>query len=490
VAGQCCIKLGRMQTFINSRFVDVVDSPAMTTNETIAAISTPPGVGAIAIVRLSGPLACPIVETLFTPGAPGYDGKFLRTHRAYYGQLNNRDGEEVDEVVVTTFLKPHSYTGEDLLEISCHGSPLIAKRILMLLIEGGARLAQPGEFTQRAFLNGRIDLTQAEGVLDLIQAKTKRQSQNALSLLKGNLGREIGAIRGTLLDILTGITAGIDFPEEVGEAPAEDLAKIFDETIERLEQLALTARSGKFLREGLKVAIVGRPNAGKSSLLNQLLKIDRAIVSELPGTTRDVIEEPLDINGLPVILIDTAGIRQTKDLLEQMGMERSERAIAEADLALHVADITHGWKDDEAKIAQMIGETPWILVQNKIDLLPESAPLENCKIPDYPGKLSQVNVSAKTGQGLPALNEQISTWALGKARGIAEGPTLNERQATLSAQAARDLSLARETVKQGMPQDCLATDLKMAIDRLSEVRGEMVSEELIASVFAKFCIGK
>src|SRR5271154_5153859 len=227
-----------MEAFINSGFVDVVDSQTMTTNDTIAAISTPPGVGAIAVVRLSGPLACPIVETLFTPTTPGYDGKFLRTHRAHYGQLYNKDGEEVDEVVVTTFFKPHSYTGEDLLEISCHGSPLIAKRILMLLIEGGARLAKPGEFTERAFLNGRIDLTQAEGVLDFIQARTKRQSENALCLLRGDLGREIGSIRGRLLDTLTGITAGIDFPEEVGEAPAQDLEKIFDETIERLQQLA------------------------------------------------------------------------------------------------------------------------------------------------------------------------------------------------------------------------------------------------------------
>ena len=203
-----------------------------------------------------------------------------------------------------------------------------------------------------------------------------------------------------------------------------------------------------------------------------------------------MIEEPLDINGLPVILVDTAGIRQTKDVLEQMGMERSERAIADADMALHVADITQGWHEDEEKIAELMGDRPWIPIQNKIDLLPEADPLENRQIPDYPGKLSQVNISAKTGQGLPALNEQISTWASGKARGAAEDPTFNERQATLSAQAAKDLRLASETVKKGMPQDCVATDLKLAIDRLSEVCGEMVSEELIASVFAKFCVGK
>ena len=254
--------------------------------------------------------------------------------------------------------------------------------------------------------------------------------------------------------------------------------------------MAATARSGRFLREGLKVAIVGRPNAGKSSLLNQLLKIERAIVSEVPGTTRDVIEELLDMNGVPVMLVDTAGIRQTKDSIEQMGMERTERAIEEADLVLHVADITHGWQDDEAKIAEMIADRPWILIQNKVDLLPQSDFLDNWQRPDYPQELTKVRISAKTGQGLPDLTESILAWALGQAGGVFEGPTLNERQATLSAQAAKDLNLARATLAQGMPQDCLATDLKLAIDRLSEMSGVMVSDELIASVFAKFCIGK
>jgi tRNA modification GTPase len=461
----------------------------MNISETIAAISTPSGVGAIAIVRMSGPAACSITTKLFRPSFLDPDGKWLRPHHASYGKLHNTDGDDIDEVVVTPFLKPHSYTGEDLIEISCHGSPLIASRILSLLIDQGARLARAGEFTERAFLNGRIDLTQAEAVLDLIQSKTNRQSKNALSILSGDLGRQIRSIRAKLLELLTNITAGIDFPEEVGETPPQDVDAILTGAIDLLSSLAATARSGKFLREGLRVAIVGRPNAGKSSLLNQLLKNDRAIVSDSPGTTRDLIEELLDMNGLPVILVDTAGIRHTKDEVEQMGMERTERAINDAQVVLHVADVTHGWQSDEENIAKVIGEKPWFLVHNKIDLLQQSTMPEN-KMANHESKVAEIQLSAKTGEGLPLLTERICAFALGGSARGSEGPTLNERQASLCAEAVKDLKLARETVAAGMPQDCVATDLKTAIDRLSEMSGQMVTEEVIASVFANFCIGK
>jgi tRNA modification GTPase len=504
---------------------DVVDSATMSISETIAAISTPPGVGAIAIVRLSGPLACPITKKLFSPSSPDADGKVLRSHRASYGIFHNANGENIDEVVVTPFLKPHSYTGEDVVEISSHGSPLIAKKILACLLDEGARLARAGEFTERAFLNGRIDLTQAEAVLDLIQSKTARQSRNALSILSGDLGRRIGSIRSKLLELLTNLTAGIDFPDEVGETPSHDIDSILNEAIEQLLLLAGTARSGKFLREGLKVAIVGRPNAGKSSLLNQLLKNDRAIVSDQPGTTRDSIEELLDMNGLPVILIDTAGIRHTKDQIEQMGMERTARAINDAEVVLHVVDATQGWQSEEEKIAGMTGTKPWFLLHNKIDLLKEptlvghngkdltgSGLVSAGGTPAVAGRcveqakredemdifkgvpagapVTEIKLSAKTGEGLATLTDKLSTFALGEQNTQLERPTLNERQASLCAQTVRDLEFARKTVKDGMPQDCLATDLKTALDRLSEISGEMVSEEVIASVFANFCIGK
>jgi tRNA modification GTPase len=461
----------------------------MSISETIAAISTPPGVGAIAVVRMSGPLACSIALKLFSPSSADAHGKWLRSHHASYGKLHNQDGDDVDEVVITPFLAPHSYTGEDLVEVSCHGSPLIAKRILSLLIDHGARLARAGEFTERAFLNGRIDLTQAEAVLELIQSKTSRQSKNALSILSGDLGRQIGSIRAKLLELLTNITAGIDFPDEVGETPPQDVDSILKDAIDRLSSLAATARSGKFLREGLRVAIVGRPNAGKSSLLNQLLQNDRAIVSDSPGTTRDVLEELLDMNGLPVVLVDTAGIRHTKDEVEQMGMERTERAIKDAEVVLHVVDVTHGWQNDEEKIAKLIGNKPWFLLHNKMDLLDQSQLTENKKN-GHENKVAEIKLSAKTGEGLNSLIEQISAFALGENARGSEGPTLNERQASLCAQASKDLKLARETVAAGMPQDCVATDLKTAIDRLSEMSGQVVSEEVIASVFANFCIGK
>jgi len=469
--------------------IGVVDSASMDATETIAAISTPPGVGAIAIVRVSGPSARSIITKLFSPASDQTDGKWLRAQHAVYGRLHDAQGLVVDEVVVTPFLQPHSYTGEDLIEISCHGSPLVAKQILGLIIDAGARLARQGEFTQRAFLHGRIDLTQAEAVLELIQAKTARQSKNALSILSGGLGREIGSIRTSLLTLLTSITAGIDFPEEVGETPEQDVHAIVTSAILRLSQLAQTARCGKYLREGLKVTIVGRPNAGKSSLLNQLLQQDRAIVSDQPGTTRDSIEELLDIHGLPVILVDTAGIRQTKDEIEQMGMVRTQRAIDDAQVVLHVVDATLGWQSDEDVIAKLIGAKPWFLIRNKIDIFTPGKSYEN-GAHHFESKVAEIELSAKTGEGMPKLAEQICYFALGEQAQAMEGPTLNERQASLCAQAAADLKLADETVAAGMPQDCVATDLKIAIDRLSEVSGQAVSEELIASVFANFCIGK
>ncbi len=461
----------------------------MNESETIAAISTPPGIGALAVVRISGTSARSITQRLFAAASRRSAGEELKSHRAYYGKFHDLDGAIVDDVVVVLFQEPHSYTGEDLVEISCHGSPLIAKKILSLLVQEGSRLARPGEFTERAFLNGRIDLSQAEAVLDLIQSRTARQSRNALSILAGELGNEIETIRLKLLGLLTDITAGIDFPDEVGEMPALDLKNNLIECELQLNKLASTARSGRFLREGLKVAIVGRPNAGKSSLLNQLLQYERAIVSDTPGTTRDIIEELIDLDGLPVKLIDTAGLRQTSDTLEEMGMERTKRAIAEAELILHLTDSTTEWQAEEEEISGLIGEKAWFLIMNKIDLLSkrESQPVAT---PDRPGKLSTLQLSAKTGEGLDKLVGEICTWALGANVEGASGPTLNERQSALCMAAAQDLARAQLSLSAGMPQDCLGTDLKGAVDRLSEISGEIVSEEVIASVFAKFCIGK
>ena len=467
----------------------MLDSGLMSAEDTIAAISTAPGLGAISVVRISGPNACQIVERLFIPSR-GKDGQTrLKTHTATHGYLQHHVSKErLDEVVVTAFLGPNSYTGEDLVEISCHGSPVITRRVLALCIELGARLANPGEFTQRAFLSGRIDLTQAEAVLDLIQAKTSRQSRSALSALSGDLGRQIKDVRQRLMQILTAVVAGIDFPEEVGDTPEQDIENVVSESIDRLQKLTDTALSGRFLREGLRLAIVGRPNAGKSSLLNQLLRFERAIVSEIPGTTRDSLEEPLDIEGIPVILVDTAGIRHTADTVELIGIERTKRAVEDSHLVLLVTDITQGWGQEEESIVELLEERTWILLSNKVDLV--DAKEGHIRMGRSASPVAKLLISAKTGSGIAELCSTIERWAVGGKDSRDESASLNDRQAALCQRALKGLNLIRGTLSQKMPQDCLASDLKMTIDLLSEICGEMVSEEVIREVFANFCIGK
>jgi tRNA modification GTPase len=471
---------------------DVLDSTFMSFAETIVAISTAPGLGAISIVRISGPAACQIVERLFVPGRQKNENARLKTHTATHGYLqHHKSKERLDEVVVTLFLGPNSYTGEDLIEISCHGSPVITRRVLALCIDLGARLAEPGEFTQRAFLSGKIDLTQAEAVLDLIQAKTGRQSKLALSALSGDLGRQIKEVRQKLMQLLTAVVAGIDFPEEVGDTPEQDIKAILSESTLRLQKLVDTALSGRFLRQGLRLAIVGRPNTGKSSLLNQLLKFDRAIVSDIPGTTRDSIEEPLDIEGIPVILVDTAGIRHTLDAVETIGIERTKRAVQDCHLVLLVTDVTCGWGAEEDSIFELLKERSWILVTNKVDLVvPFDAAKPHVKMGQNASPFAQLLISAKTGSGIEELSSTIERWASGGKEASEEGASLNDRQAALCEKALASLKLIEQTLAENMPQDCLASDLKLAIDSLSEICGELVSEEVIREVFANFCIGK
>jgi tRNA modification GTPase len=457
--------------------------------ETIAAISTPPGFGAIAVVRMSGPASCQIISKLFSPAGKSREGKWIRTHLATLGSLSNPEtGQEVDQVLVTPFLAPHSYTSEDVVEISCHGNPLIASEVLALCLNQGARLAKPGEFTQRAFLSGKLDLTQAEAVLDLIQSKTNRQSRAALSVLSGHLGRRIREVRKNLIDLLANVTAGIDFPEEVGDTPEPDIHLAVANAIEVLTDLAEAARSNKFLRDGLRLAIVGRPNVGKSSLLNQFLKIERAIVTDVPGTTRDSLEEFVDLDGLPVVLVDTAGIRESEDAVELLGIERTRRAIEDSELVLFLIDLTAGWQKEDEGVLETIGKRPFLLLKNKCDL--HEGDLPSNGVANSPGKIGELLISAKTGEKVKRIHEMISNWAFQGRMRHESDTSLNDRQAALCEAAIASLNLVTKTVQEGLPQDCLATDLKGAIDHLSEICGEMVSEEVIASVFANFCIGK
>ncbi|MBS2001814.1 MAG: tRNA uridine-5-carboxymethylaminomethyl(34) synthesis GTPase MnmE [Candidatus Obscuribacterales bacterium] len=461
----------------------------MNSEETIAAISTAPGTGAIAIVRMTGPQAWTITGKIFCSkkNKPLLDS--FKSHSAIHGFIRDeRTDQIVDEVVVIPYKGPNSYTGEDLVEINCHGGQIVTSEILSLCLANGARLARQGEFTQRAYLNGRMDLTQAEAVLDVIQAKTGLQSRFAVSALKGELGGQIEKVRVSLVELLSRIVAGLDFPDEVGDLPLDDLEKIVQEAVSELKVLLNTARSGRFLREGVRVAIAGKPNAGKSSLLNQLLKFERAIVTDVPGTTRDSLEELLDINGIPVLLIDTAGIRSTEDQVEQIGIERTRKAIAQSDLVLLVTDVLTGWTEDDQLVLDIVDDRPHIILANKVDAQP------NFQVSDlYKSNaqcLGRTAISAKTGSGIETLNEIIEKWVFNDQQLKDAGGSLNARQGELCERALRSLALVQETAENDMPQDCLATDLKMAIDSLYEMSGEMVSEAIITNVFAKFCIGK
>ena len=507
-------------------------------DSTIAAISTAPGPGAISVIRISGPESKNILQKIFSPRdlierenlIP--EVPLFKSHSAKHGYIYDPSTKDIiDEIVLVFYKNPSSFTGEDLVEISCHGGPVICHEILALLIREGATLARRGEFTERAFLNGKMDLTQAESILDIIQAKTSRQGRAAVSALTGRLGKPIKETRDELITLLTRIVAGLDFPEEIGDAPEPEIESVVKRSLFTLRQLSSTARAGKFLREGLKLAIVGRPNAGKSSLLNQLLKFERAIVTDVPGTTRDSIEEILDVNGIPVTLIDTAGIRHTEDSVEKIGIERSRQAIAECDLALLVVDLTEGWGQSEEEIKAYIDGKPFLIVANKVDIA--SSDVFNSDLFDSElfrgatanaGNVNDVNcnvgnvnsgggnvndaivnndageahanqpigvckVSAMNGENVSQLTKAIEDWVYADVQ-LRDGPSLNVRQAALCNEAAQCLDIALDTVRVHMPQDCIAGDLKIAIDALSEISGEAVSEEIISEVFANFCIGK
>jgi len=454
--------------------------------DTISAISTPPGSGAIAIVRISGPLAFEIACKIFSSSQDALLPVNLRgnSHKAMHGFILQPQTQIcVDDVVLIPYKDPASYTGEDLVEINCHGSPVIAREILELILSLGARLARPGEFTQRAYLSGKMDLTQAEAVMDLIQAKTKSQSRQAQAALSGQIGSKISNVRSDLVELLTRITAGIDFPEEVGEVSLDDLERIVVDSKVRLTSLAQTMRAGRFLREGLRVSIVGQPNVGKSSLLNQFLKFERAIVTEIPGTTRDSIEELVELAGVPVLLVDTAGIRNTQDRVEQIGIDRTVASIEQADLVLFMIDGSKQFDHIDQKIESMISEKPFIMVKNKLDLgdaknkLPEDA-------------IDQISISAKSGDGMDQLGDCLSRFVFSGTQNRDRGASVNERQGELCLKALQSLVLLEQAVSDDYPQDCLATDLKEAIIALSQACGTEVSEEVITQVFARFCIGK
>jgi tRNA modification GTPase len=452
--------------------------------DTIAAIATPPGEGGIGIVRVSGSAAFPIAERLFRRRG---GSKPLQSHRAYFGVIvDPAAGETLDRALLLPFRAPRSYTGEDVAEFHCHGSPYLLRRVLELVWREGARPAEPGEFTLRAFLNGKLDLAQAEAVADLIRARSEAQLRSALALHEGRLSHQVHALGDELLRLLATVEAHIDFSEELGELDPHTLIPDLQSLLQRLDALLQGARAGRILREGARVAIVGRPNVGKSSLLNALLGEERAITTDIPGTTRDTLEESLIVGGVPLVILDTAGLRESADVVEQIGIERARRAAERADLILFVYDLTApDWDADRALLQTLPADTPKLLVGNKVDAAaPTQAQRAQSVFPDT------LLISALTGAGLETLREAILT-ALELQRIGEETPTLtHQRHIQAVADAKRALEQTREALRQGYPPDLIAVDLRAAWLALGAITGETADETLVQRIFRDFCIGK
>ena len=448
--------------------------------DTIAAISTPLGEGAIAIVRLSGSDALSIAKKVFQ----GKDLDKVASHTINYGHIFDKD-RLVDEVMLSVMKAPKTFTREDLVEINTHGGIAVTQDILQLLLRSGARLAEPGEFTKRAFLNGRIDLAQAESVMDLIRAKTDQAANIAVKQLDGSLSNLINNIRQEILESLAQVEVNIDYPEydDVETMTSQMLLEKTAHFEQLLETLLATAKRGKILREGLRTAIIGRPNVGKSSLLNQLLREEKAIVTDIAGTTRDVITEFANIGGVPLELIDTAGIRETEDVVEKIGVERSQKALEEADLVLLVLDASSPLTPKDLELLELSSATNRIILLNKTDL-PEKIELE--KLPE-----DFIRISALKNENLDAVEKQIRALFFSGEIEAKDATTLsNARHIGLVEQALDALKEANRGLAMGLPVDLIQVDITRCWQLLGEITGEAAPDELITQLFSQFCLGK
>jgi len=454
--------------------------------ETIAAIATAiiPKQGSVGIVRLSGENAVTIAHALFH--APG--NQTWESHRILYGYVHVPQSRQViDEALLLVMLAPRSYTREDVVEFHCHGGIMAVQQVLQLCLEQGARLAQPGEFTLRAFLNGRLDLTQAESIADLVGAQSPQAAQTALAGLQGKLAQPIRQLRITCLDLLAEVEARIDFEEDLPPLNETEIQAQLENLLAEATQILATADRGELLRSGLKVAIVGRPNVGKSSLLNAWSRSDRAIVTDLPGTTRDVVESQLVVGGIPVQVLDTAGIRETDDRVEKIGVERSRSAARSADLILLAIDAQVGWTDADQEIYQQVQHRPIILLANKIDLVETSIVPLNC-----PAEITRiVKTAAPLNQGIEDLEHAILEAAhAGELQAANLDLAINQRQAAALTRAKASLQQVQETIANQLPLDFWTIDLRSAIQALGEILGEDVTESVLDRIFSRFCIGK
>jgi len=454
----------------------------MIQGNTIAAIATAvvPQQGSVGIVRLSGATAVSIAQALFD--APGR--QIWQSHQILYGYIRDpKTQRSIDEALLLLMRSPRSYTREDVVEFHCHGGIMVVQQVLQLCLEQGARLAEPGEFTLRAFLNGRLDLTQAESIADLVGARSPQAAQTALAGLQGKLAHPIRQLRATCLDILAEVEARIDFEEDLPPLDQGEVQARLAQVLQDVQQILATADRGELLRSGLKVAIVGRPNVGKSSLLNAWSKSDRAIVTELPGTTRDVVESQLVVGGIPVQVLDTAGIRETIDQVERLGVARSRSVAQSADLVLLTIDAQTGWTAADQAIYEQVQHRPLILVVNKIDLAP---------VGELPVGIDRVvQTAAAQNVGIEALEAAIlATVHSGSLQAANLDVAINQRQAAALTRAQTALALVQGAIADRLPLDFWTIDLRSAAQALGEITGEEVTESMLDRIFSRFCIGK
>lgn len=461
----------------------------MNLDDTIAAIATPLGEGGLAVLRISGPDALAVADKIFL----GKDKpSSAPTHTIHFGKIV-RDGKTLDEVLLAVLRAPRTFTREDTVEISCHGGILPAKLVLDAILANGARLAEPGEFTRRAFLNGRIDLAQAEAVADLIHSRTELALAAANEQLAGKLSQRINRLRDDLIHILAHVEAHIDFPDEdIAPDTRDKLLQRLEEGVGFVGELLRTANEGQILRRGIRAAIVGRPNTGKSSLLNQLLGRDRAIVSPIPGTTRDTIEETANVRGLPVVFIDTAGLREAGDEIEIEGIRRSRQSLAQAELILHVLDAGQPLtRDDENYFAEFAGKKR-IFVRNKIDLPPQWPwPPKFDSTPNGLSSVIPVDVSCVTGQGIESLKDAIKemVWS-GEVKAEMLQVMINSRHQDALNRARAAALRSIDALRADATLELVALDLRIAVAAVGEIVGKTTTEDLLDSIFSQFCIGK
>lgn len=452
---------------------------------TIAAISTPRGEGGIGIVRLSGDESLGILSKIFKPKSKK-DVKEIKSYTINYGHIY--DGEElIDEVLVSVMKAPNTYTREDIVEINCHGGYLITQKVLELVLKNGAKIAEPGEFTRRAFLNGRLDLTQAEAVIDLIHGKTDKSISLSLNNLRGDLRDQINHLKKILLDVAAHVNVVLDYPEEgVDEPIPEHLIIELHNVKDTITKLVESYDKGKMIKEGIKTAIVGKPNVGKSSLLNSILREERAIVTSIAGTTRDTIEEIINIKGIPLIMVDTAGIRKTQDEVENIGVQKSKKMLKEADLVLFVLDSSRDFSDEDREIYDSIESEKVIGILNKIDMEKKLDITNLTKVKKW------IEISALENIGIDTLENEIYNFILSENIEDSSEKLIitNIRHKSALEKTKKSIENIFETIDMGYPMDLIAVDLNDALDSLSEVTGEISSEDLLDHIFSNFCVGK